>query len=148
MNENLRRHSALGDSDHCCFNFNLNYYATIDKRKIDDIPNYYRADYITIKSRLSIIDWDEILNGAMHEDYPKFIEQLNSATSGCIPKCTPSRKKKNLYMTTEAMRLKNKKNHLWRRYVHTKTPYDHSVYTRCKNRLSKLRVNQRCFGSM
>ena len=138
MIENLAHYPALGDSDHCCLKFNLNCYAAIDKRKLEEMPNYYRADYITIKSHLSIIDWDAMLNGTMHEDYPKFIEQLNSATRGCIPKRISPRKKKNLYMTTEAMRLKNKKNHLWRRYIHTKTPYDLSVYTRCKNRIRNL----------
>ena len=143
MIENLSYHPALGDSDHCCLKFELSCYARSYKRKKVDEPNYYRADYTSIKSRLNILNWDDILNGTLNEDYPKFIEQLNVATKGCIPNRVSPKKKKNLYMTTKAIRLKNKKTHLWRRYTRTKTVYDHTAFIQCKNKLRNLTRNLR-----
>ena len=56
------------------------------------------------------IHWDELLNGTLKVDYAGFTEQLDVATSGCIPNHISPRKKHNIYMTAEALRLKNKKN--------------------------------------
>ena len=110
MVEDLSYHPALGDSDHCCMKFKLNFYANIFKRKKEDIPNYYKADYATIKSRLRKIDCESMLNATITEDYPKFVEQLHLATGDCIPNRISPRKKKNIYMTTDALRLKNRKH--------------------------------------
>ena len=41
-------------------------------------------------------------------------------------------------MNAEALRLKNKKNLLWRRYVRTKSPYDHAAFNQTKNKLRNL----------
>ena len=128
MVERLTYHSALGDGDHCCMKFKLNCYANTHKIKEGNILlyNYYRADYTTIKRRLGNIDWETMLNGIIKEDYRKFIEQLHLATVGCIPNRIFSRKKKNMYMTTYSLRLKNRKHLLWKRYINTKSSYDHS----------------------
>ena len=47
-------------------------------------------------------------------------------------------KKKSIYMTNDALRLKNAKNRLWRKYSTTKSRYDHSKYVNCKNKLRSL----------
>ena len=41
-------------------------------------------------------------------------------------------------MTAEAIRLKNAKSRLWKRYVTTKTKLDRDKYIRCKNNLRSL----------
>ena len=41
-------------------------------------------------------------------------------------------------MTAEAIRLKNAKSRLWKRYVATKTKFDRDKYIRCKNNLRSL----------
>ena len=61
------------------------------------------------------LHWDELLNGTFKDDYAVFIDQLDIATSGCILNHISPRKKRNLHMTAEALRLKNKKKRLWRR---------------------------------
>ena len=53
------------------------------------------------------IDWEAMLIRTIKEDYPKFVEQLH-LTVGCIPNRISPRKKKNMYMTTNALRLKNR----------------------------------------
>ena len=143
MVQNLSYLPALGDSDHCCLRFDLNCYAQHYKVKRVETPNYYSADYASIRSRLSRIDWEEVLTGKISENYQAFIEHLNSTTKGCVPNRISPKKKKNLYMTTDALRLKNKKNRLWKRYVQTKSLYDHLAFTQCKNKLRKLTRNLR-----
>ena len=78
-----------------------------ERKKIYQTIN---ADYATIKSRLRKIDWESMSNATITEDYPKFVEQLHLATGGCIPNRKSPRKKKNIYMTTDALRLKNRKH--------------------------------------
>ena len=138
MVESLTYHPALGDSDHCCLKFKLNCYANTHKVKKKDIPNYYRADFTTIKNRLGNLDWVTMLNGEIKEDYPKFVKHLHLATVGCIPNRISPRKKNNMYLTNDALRLKNKKHLLWKRYINTKSSYDHSAFVTCKNRLRNL----------
>ena len=41
-------------------------------------------------------------------------------------------------MTSAALRLKNRKQHLWKRYTKTKDLYDHSTFTKAKNELRTL----------
>ena len=41
-------------------------------------------------------------------------------------------------MTAGALRLKNKKNRLWRRYVCTRSPYDYSAFIQSRNKLRNL----------
>ena len=46
-------------------------------------------------------------------------------------------------MTTDALRLKDKKNRLWKRYLQTKSAYDHQAFKQCKNNLRNLTRNLR-----
>ena len=46
-----------------------------------------------------------------------------------------------MYMTNEAIRLKNAKGRLWNRYVATRTKHDREKYTQCKNSLQALTRN-------
>ena len=89
------------------------------------------------------INWDVLLNGTLKDDYAIFVEQLDIATSGCIPNHISPRKKHNIYMTAEALRLKNKKTRLWRRYARTRSSYDHSAFVQSKNKLRNLTRNLR-----
>ena len=41
-------------------------------------------------------------------------------------------------MTNEAIRLKNKKARLWKRYIITKNQYDRGMYTRTNNELRRM----------
>ena len=106
MVESLTYHPALGDSDHCCLKFKLNCYANIHKVKKKDIPNYYRADFTTIKNRLGNLDWVTMLNGEIKEDYPKFVKHQHLATVGYVSNRISPRKKNNMYMTNDALRLR------------------------------------------
>ena len=51
---------------------------------------------------------------------------------------TPRKKKKSIYMTLEAIRLKNKKSKLWKRYLATKSHFGWVNYRSSKNTLRSL----------
>ena len=81
------------------------------------------------------------VNDTLEDDYAVFIEQFDVVTSGCIPNHISPRKKRNLYMTAEALRLKNKKKRFWIRYARTRSSYDHSAFVQSKNKLRNLTRN-------
>ena len=55
-----------------------------------------------------------------------------------IPKRVSAKKETNLYMTVQALRLKNKKQRLWKRYVRTNDHYDYVKFVKSKDELRKL----------
>ena len=56
---------------------------------------------------------------------------------------TLPKRRTNIYMTNEAIRLKNAKNRAWKRYLSTRTNYDSVSYIRLKNKLCNLTRNLR-----
>ena len=65
------------------------------------------------------------------DDYTKFLEKVELVTAGNIPEQTSPKKNNNLYMTAAALRLQNRKQNLWKRYIKSKALYDHAINTRC-----------------
>ena len=132
---NLTHNSGLGDSDHECINFTLNCYEDVNDmvKKL----NFFKADYVTIRDRLSQINWIPELEGDFSTAYVNFSNVLEEAMEGCTPEYNVS-KKKSIYMTAEAIRKKNLKNKLWRRYKSTRCDYDRMRYIRVKNDLRSL----------
>ena len=138
MIQSLEHNPGLGESDHECLNFTLNCYMDTPVKK--PAPNYYKADYVTIRNRLEAIEWIPKLRGGFLEAYPIFVEELERAMEGCIPKNINRRKKKSIYMTRDSIKLKDLKAKLWKRYKKSKTHYDRERYQRVKNELrSKTR---------
>ena len=128
----------LGESDHECLLFNLECYQ--ESHKKDEVParNYFKADYTTIQQRLSKVDWTRELQGDFTSGYINFTRILEASINGCIPEYKTKKKKKNMYLTAEAIRKKDLKNKLWRRYKRTKFDYDHERYLQAKNQLRTL----------
>ena len=60
---------------------------------------------------------------------------LTNALEQNSPLTTPPKKKKNLYMSPESIRLKNTKTRLWRKYMSSRSQYDREKYIKCKNKL-------------
>ena len=128
---------GIGESDHGCLVFTLHCYKE-EGRGIVNRPNYYKADFRTINDRLNLLNWSSELNGDFSVGYRNFTNLLGKATEGCIPNYCSPRKKKNIYLTHEAVRKKDLKNKLWRRYKNSKCEYDHKRFTRVKIDLRSL----------
>ena len=136
MVHNLEHFPGLGDSDHECLRFDVNCYK--DDWKENRMPSYNKAKYETIRERLKDIDWISKLRGTFLEAYSCFESELTSAMAGCIPEKGKGKVKKNIYLTTEAVKMKDRKNKLWRRYKKTGIQYDHTRFKQVKNQLRSL----------
>ena len=74
--------------------------------KLQPQPNFFKANYSKIRNKLAEINWVGTLSGNFEESYGLFIEYLTLAMEGNVPNRTSVRKKHNLYMNAEAIRLK------------------------------------------
>ena len=124
--KDLSYHPPLGQSDHICLKFKVQYYHINSFRPK---RNVFKSDYNKIKEKLLQHDWLTILNTDFENDYDKFTKILYSALESHTPMTQPPKRKTNIYMTNEAIRLKNRKAQLWKRYLSTKTQYDRGMYT-------------------
>ena len=118
MVNNLAHKAGLGDSDHECITFTLDCYEEV--KNTEERLNYYKSNYTTIRQRLKQINRIYELKDDFSTAYINFIKALETAMKGCIPKYKSAKKKKNIYLTQGAIRLKDLKNKLWRRYTRTK----------------------------
>ena len=137
MMRELHHKPGLGESDHECINF------TIDTNRLEEDTvvkeNFFKADYITIRSRLQQVQWEEELDGDFCTAYDKFVDILNKSMDDCVPTFGNFKKNtSNLYFTIEAVRKKNLKNKLWKRCRKTRCDYDYGRYKRAKNDLRVL----------
>ena len=141
--QDLIYHLPLGESDHLCRTFT----AFELQRESPFIPthNVFKTNYEKVLEEMQQYDWYEVLNKNFVSDYKYFFNILHSALTKHSPmstfKCQTS-----IYLTNEAIPLKNAKNHAWKRYLSTRTNYDRVSYIRLKNKLRNLTRNLRsCF---
>ena len=83
------------------------------------------------------------LRGDFLTAYEKFTARLETAAEGHVPSYGKTREKKSIYLTPDAIRLKDNKNRLWRQYKKTRLEYDHVRFKNAKNRLRVLTRNLR-----
>ena len=133
---NISHNPGLGESDHTCIHFTLNCYGqdVIKENK----PNYFKANYETIRERLRQVNWGNELHGDFSNAYKNFTKVLDTSLEGCVPNYKSYRKVNNIYLTREAVRIKNRKNKLWRKYTKSRSVCDKTQYNRVKNELRSL----------
>ena len=100
--------------------------------------NFYKTDYDAVIEALEKYDWGKLLNSSFQNDYSRFFGILDDIMENYTPFKTPKKKRKNLYMTKESMKLRDKKIHLWNKFLSTRSNYDRNNYIRCKNRFRSL----------
>ena len=88
-------------------------------------------------------DWYEVLNKNFVSDYKYFFNILHSSLTKHSLMSTLPKHQTNIYLTNEAIRLKNSKNRAWKRYLSTRTNYDRVSYIRVKSQLHNLTRNLR-----
>ena len=112
MVKDLSYHPPLGESDHVI----LKFVVTLGQVKQETPPsrNIYKANYDYIKSELNERKWEELLISSFDNDYNTFFDILLSLLDKYTPFEAKPVRKKNVYMTSKAMRLKNKERMLWK----------------------------------
>ena len=136
MVQDLSYHPPIGESDHVCLTFNLLHNQ--QKDYFTPMRNIFKTNYVAVRDELQQRNWFNLLNSNFEDDYETFFNLLNSLLDKHSPMSTQPKKKKNIYMTNEAIRLKNTKGRLWKRYITTRTKFDRENYIRCKNGLRAL----------
>ena len=99
---------------------------------------HLQDEFCKISGSLNSHEWNDILTRDFAQDYDFFFNLLTNEMRERTPQGNDPVKKKSIYMTNDALRLKNAKNRLWRKYSTTKSRYDHSKYVNCNNKLRSL----------
>ena len=103
----------------------------------------FKTNYEALRTELDKYDWQELLDSNFEDDYEKFFNILKDLQRQHTPLKTPSKSKKSIYMTKEALRLKKSVNRHWKKYKTTGSKHDKDSYTLRKNKLRKLTRNLR-----
>ena len=128
--KDLSYHPPLGESDHVVLKFDVSLGQV--KQETPPSRNIYKANYDLIKSNQNDRKWDELLTSSFEDDYKTFFDILRNLLDKYTPFKAKQVRKKSIYMTSKAMRLKNKKRRLWKRYIPSKSNSDRQNYIRCK----------------
>ena len=137
MLTHLAYSSGLGKSDHVVLSFELACYTSISECSLRK-PNFHRADFGELNRRIDETDWDSLQSGNVEEGYTLFKETLNSIIVTCIPEAHSRQSRRNIYMTSNALLLRKRKNALWLRCTETNDPIDIVRFRHCRNRLRQL----------
>ena len=128
----------LGESDHLCLQFKVVFDHQQHTNPTPVQHNVFKTDYESVREQLRSHNWESELDSTFDEDYHHFFKSLRSMMLEVTPLKTPPRKKKNVYMTKEADRMRGNKRKLWRKYCTTRSSYDHRKYKLQKNKCRAL----------
>ena len=112
-------HPGLGKSDHDCLIFNLKYSKYISKNSTITY-DFYKGNYTNIKNILAEANWESTLNGDLNDSYKTFSNIIENVVNENIPLKSSIPKTKNIFMNREALKIKNAKNKLWKKYRRTR----------------------------
>ena len=136
MLNNLQYLPGLGKSDHVMLQFTLACYTTpieLKERKL----NYNRADFVKMNTLISDFDWSSLISDDIKSGYALFKEKLTNMIRTCVPEFSSSSNRKNIYMTSHALKLRKLKNALWKKCSSTGDPIDVARFRIHRNKLRK-----------
>ena len=148
MIQNLQYMPPLGESDHLCLRFDVMY-----SHDAKSVPNFHEYDirktkYEKVRNEIKNCNWTDLFNTNFEGNYNIFLDKIFEVVYKHSPKKTLPKTKRNLYMTNEALRVKNKKQKLWKNYLASQNEQDRRKYISSKNNLRMLtRTLRRQFES-
>ena len=137
MINTIDHYSGLGKSDNECLIFELKCYKGTCE-KTNPTRDYFKGDYEKIANILDDNDWPTILQGEISASYDNLCSVLEQTVTDNIPLKSRRNKKKNLYMNRNAIKMKDRKNQLWKTYGRTKSHQDSQKFKRCRDELRCL----------
>ncbi|KAF0293243.1 hypothetical protein FJT64_008837 [Amphibalanus amphitrite] len=103
----LRSHPPLGSSDHVVLTFTLRCYAEVEQVTTLK-PALHRGDYGAMVQMAREATWPVSDGCTVDQHYRAFQEVLDGICERGIPRQHPGGRKRNLYMTREALTLQNR----------------------------------------
>ena len=99
---------GLGKSDHVVLRFNVHCYTS--RTSSDQVRlNFNRANFDLLNEKIRNLDWRCLAHLDIEEGFEFFRDTLSRLVAACIPSARCSKSRKNIYMNTEALRMKKKK---------------------------------------
>ena len=102
--------------------------------------DFRRGDYEEIRNRLTVIDWNAIMNNKTATECWNLLRgELDSAIDSYVPMKKQGKRHKKKHLSKEAFRKIIYKPNMWQVYKHTGTDKDYDAYkggTKCCNKRS------------
>ena len=137
MVNHLFHEAGLGKSDHVILRFELACY-TYQHEFSSGHPNYFKGNPDKFTRLVQELDWESTEGLSVGEKYDYMTSHLNRIALECFPKSKRKGSRKNIYINGQALRLKKKKEKLWRIYSLSQDMLDYCRYTQCRNQLRAL----------
>ena len=83
--------------------------------------DYFKGNYENIVNTLDDISWNTCLQGEIGVSYDNLCSILGQTVADTIRLKSRRNKKKNVYMNRNALKLKDRKNQLWKNFCQTKS---------------------------
>ena len=74
----------LGSSDHSMLHWTVRLNAVESKSNTVSL-DYNRADFLSMRQELSLVDWSDVLKGNVNEQWTSFASVLNNVISRFVP---------------------------------------------------------------
>jgi len=117
MVSNLSYLPPLGRSDHLSLHFNFNLTTPNNNSEYTSF-NLNAGDYNFLRSQVTSINWEGMVNMTMEEAWDYFFTQFDTAIKNSIPLTSSQHKfHQNIYSNREVLRLRKKKRILWKQYT-------------------------------
>lgn len=137
MVQNLHSTPGLGKSDHIILKFSLVGYSSQAPSATPKLA-LNRGNYVHLAELARQVSWTVPNDSSIDTQFKTFQAKLDHICQLCIPYQRPEHRRRNIFMTREAMSLKKKKRQLWRTYVRSRDTLDHARFVRARNDLRWL----------
>ena len=138
--QNMEVLPGLGKSDHAIIRFQLSCYTNTGNAATSKL-DFKRANFPQMANLLSIVNWNCMNDMSLEAGLQYLSKQIHDLSNQFIPNIRQM-KKKNIYVTREAILLKNKKTRLWKRhlkdYPGKSALVDETNFKTARNELRKL----------
>ena len=133
--EDITHNAPLGKSDHETIEFELITVGNLQTKEIKPKLNYNKGDYVTIREKLDLVNWEVELNYEnVEEVWLKFAELLNKITRENIPVCNFKPKLFNTpWMKADVLEAVKTKRSKWKKYKYCKNDLNREIYNHAKN---------------
>jgi hypothetical protein len=112
---NVEDTGKLGNSDHCSLTVQIQVDIEKDIKLISR-PDWWRADFETIRTELSETNWDEALSGTAEQDWQYLKEKLQEYVEKYVPQKKVFQNQRPRWLNREIIKLLRRKRAAWKDY--------------------------------
>ena len=133
--------APLGSSDHAVLVFEVRARCPMGRTTStlpSDSKNYNKGNFGKARALLKEIDWSPLSEGSIEDAWRFFKKCVHDVCDKTIPTHQRRRRKKNMFMTKEALDLKKKKDASFKSYHKDPSAINYCEYKKNRNMLRSL----------